>query len=158
MHMLFLRKFTKTFFCLCGKHQFGFHKVLNCAVFQDFNLLTYMCGIFKYNLWLLWISDDPEYENFEFPAVMKKPTIWEIRMTITCLITIQHFYDLRLPIIWLDKYIIIQKMSNMKGLYQVPLYYFLCTTDRVKYTHFVIQFWNIGSVDMEGEDDWFDPK
>ena len=49
-------------------------------------------------------------------------------------------------------------MSNMKGLYQVPLYYFLCTTDRVKYTHFVIQFWNIGSVDMEGEDDWFDPK
>ena len=30
-----------------------------------------MCGIFKYNLWLLWISDDPEYENFEFPAVMK---------------------------------------------------------------------------------------
>ena len=96
-----------------------------------------------------------ERGNFEFPAVMKIPTIWEISMTITCPITIQHFYDLRLPIIWLDKYIIIQKMSNMKGLYQVPLYYFLCTTDRVKYTHFVIQFWNIGSVDMEGEDDWF---
>ena len=77
-----------------------------------------------------------ERGNFEFPAVMKKPTIWKISMTITCPITIQHFYDLRLPIIWLDKYIIIQKMSNMKGLYQVPLYYFLCTTDRFKYTHF----------------------
>ena len=38
--------------------------------------------------------------------------------------------------VWLVKYIIIQKMFNMKGLYQVPLYYFLCTTDRVKYTHF----------------------
>ena len=33
-----------------------------------------MCGIFKYNLWLLWISDDPEYENV---AILNFPLSWK---------------------------------------------------------------------------------
>ena len=87
--------------------------------------------------YLLWISDDPEYDNvaiLNFPPSWKTEqfAIWEISMTMTSvskhnsaffwLKLFQLYYKyLLIKISLLVKYPIIKKMSNMKGLFKVPL-------------------------------------